>query len=137
VRCFHRQYRKHLHLCNRSLRRNNQLSKISSLSRKLNSLRLMVMHQHQIKQHRINSPQQISRHLKMVPQLMRLMVMQAHHLNKQQMILLLHQHLLQVQHHVRQQAMRQHLLQHLHHNLHLRIMRHPHQWHLQHQRKWR
>jgi hypothetical protein len=37
---------------------------------------MAVMHprQHLIKQRRINSPQQISRHLKMVPQLMRLMV---------------------------------------------------------------
>jgi hypothetical protein len=52
----------------------NLLNKISSLSLNLNKLRLMVMHQHQIKHHRINSPQQISRHLKMVLQLMHLMV---------------------------------------------------------------
>jgi hypothetical protein len=80
VRCFHRLCRKHRHLCNRSQHRNNLFSKISSHSNhshKLNSQRLMVVmhpHQHLIKQRRINSPQQISRHLKMVPQLMRLMV---------------------------------------------------------------
>ena len=116
----------------------NLLNKISSLSlsRKLNSLRLMVMHLHQIKHHLINSRQRISHHLKMVLVLMRLMVMQHRHLSKQQMILL---HLRLVQHHVRQQAM--HLLRHLllrqHRSLHQRIMQHLHRLHLQLQRKWR
>jgi hypothetical protein len=113
----------------------NLLHKISSLSLKLNKLRLMVMRQHQIKHHRINSRQRINHHLKMVLQLMHPMVKQHLNLSKQQMILL-HLLLRQVQHHVRQQTMHlQHLRQHLHRSQRQRIMRHPHQWRLQHQHK--
>ena len=92
----------------------------------------MVMHQHQIKHHPINSRQQIKRLLKMVPQQMRPMVKLHRRLSKQLMILL---HLRLVQHHVRQQAMHLLLLQLQHRSLHQRIMQHLHRLRLQLQRK--
>jgi hypothetical protein len=134
VPCFHLRFLKLRRLYNHSQHR-NLLNKIN-LSRKLNKLRLMVMHLHQIKRHLISNRQRINHHLKMVLQLMRPMVKQHLNLSKQQMILL-HLLLRQVQHHVKQQTMHlQYLRQHLHRSLHQRIMRHPHQWRRQLQHKF-
>jgi hypothetical protein len=134
VPCFHLRFLKLRRLYNHSQHR-NLLNKISSHSRKLNKLRLMVMHLHQIKRHLISNRQRINHHLKMVLQLMRPMVKQHLNLSKQQMILL-HLLLHQVQHHVRQQTMRLHLPLHQHRSLRQRIMRHPHQWRRQLQHKF-
>jgi hypothetical protein len=139
VPCFHRLCRKHLHLCNHSLRRNNLLNKISSLSRKLNSLRLMVMHLHQIKHHLINSRQQIKPPAKDGASADAPDGETAAQPKQAANDPAAHLHLLLHQHHVRQQAMHLLLLQlqRQHRSLHQRIMQHLHQLHLQHQRKWR